>query len=465
MSRHNLENYREKVLEGSVIVTLLSLGAGPMVAQLVNVMYSVLNSFWLVLYDQLTVAVPRQVFPVQMLFGALNSLVSTAGAAFVSQYMGAGMYREVKREASRILTASLIIGVSAATFFLALRDYIFTYIVATPPEIRGEVMRYTLVSGFNIILSSISMSLSLVVNSVGETRLPSLINITSVTVNTILDPVFILGIGFVPRFGAMGAALTDTIGLSLSIAGLSTLIKRRIPEAMPSLVLDFPRDWLGKVLRIGGPVTLSMSTNSLAFIIQQRMVNEFGVLVATAYSIGMIVLDLADGIMWGLLGSIAIIVGQSLGAGNIKRAREAAIKGTLFVASIVALGVTVIYPFRLSIISVFTSNPQVQALSMEFLDTILVGLPFFAMFIAGMNIGRGSGSTLIPTVLGMFRLWALRIALSYLLAFLMGMGPQGLWIGIMLSNVVAGLLMLLWVSLGKWARPIIKTHGKTPAEP
>ncbi|MEM0234704.1 MATE family efflux transporter [Thermofilum sp.] len=262
----------------------------------------------------------------------------------------------------------------------------------------------------------------------------------------------------------MGAALTDTIGLSLSIIGLYTLIKRRIPEAMPSLVLDFPREWLVKVLRIGGPVTLSMSTNSLAFIIQQRMVNEFGVLVTTAYSIGMIVLDLADGIMWGLLGSIAIIVGQSLGAGNIKRAREAAIKGTLFVASIVALGVTVIYPFRLSIISVFTSNPKVQSLSMEFLDTILVGLPFFAMFIAGMNIGRGSGSTLIPTVLGMFRLWALRIALSYLLAFLMGMGPRGLWIGIMLSNVVGGLIMLVWVSLGKWAKPIIKTHGKTPAE-
>ena len=188
-----------------------------------------------------------------MLFGALNSLVSTAGAAFVSQYMGAGMYREVKRESSRILTASLIIGVSVATLFLALRDYIFTYIVATPPEIRDEVMRYTLVSGFNIILSSISMSLSLIVNSIGETRLPSLINIASVTVNTVLDPVFILGIGFVPRFGAMGAALTDTIGLSLSIAGLYTLIKRRIPEAMPSLVLDFPREWLVKVLRIGGP--------------------------------------------------------------------------------------------------------------------------------------------------------------------------------------------------------------------
>lgn len=151
------------------------------------------------------------------------------------------MYREVKREASRIFTASLIIGVSVATLFLALRDYIFTYIVATPPEIRGEVMRYTLVSGFNIILSSISMSLSLIVNSIGETRLPSLINIDSVTVNTVLDPVFILGIGFVPRFGAMGAALTDTVGLSLSIIGLYTLIKRRIPEAMPSLVLDFSK--------------------------------------------------------------------------------------------------------------------------------------------------------------------------------------------------------------------------------
>ncbi len=455
MSRSRLDEYRQRVLEGSIITSLLRLGAPPMAAQLAHVAYSVLNSLWLTLYSEVAIAVPRQVFPVTFAFNALMIMLTTAGTSLVSQYVGARMYGSVKAEASRLFTAALLFSSTSAAAFYALRPLIFGKLVASPPEILDEVMRYTAVSAANIVLSSVSSILTVVVTSVGETRLTSAINVAAVAVNAVLDPVFILGLGPVPRMGAMGSALTDTIGLAISSTSLFLLIRRRILEITPAPTLSFTQQWFATVARIGGPVSLTMLTNSLAFMTQVRMVNEFGVHVATAYSIGFIVLDIVDAAMWGLSGSIAIIVGQCLGAGELKRAKEAAIKGSLFTASLVALGALAMYPVKENVVRVFTSNPAVVKHSLEFLDTILIGLPSFALFIAGNNAARGAGRTLIPTAIGLARLWLVRIGLSYVLAFALGLGAAGIWLGIMLSNVAGGIPVLAWLALADWAKPVI----------
>ncbi len=455
VSGSRLDEYRESVLKGSVIASLLRLGAPPMVAQLAHVAYSVFNSLWLTLYSEAAIAVPRQVFPVSFAFNAILIMFTTAGTSLVSQFVGARMYSKVKEEASRLLTATLAFSSFLAAAFYVSRPLIFGKLVASPPEILDEVMRYTAVTAINMVLSSISSALTVLVSSVGETRLTSAINIAAVAVNTVLDPLFILGLGPLPRLGAMGSALTDTIGLAISSASLFLLIKRRIPEITPVPALNFTFQWFVTVARIGGPVALTMLTNSLAFMTQIRMVNEFGIHVATAYSIGFIVLDIVDAAMWGLSGSIAIIVGQCLGAGELKRAKEAAIKGSLFIASLVALGALAMYPVKEGVVRIFTSNPLVIKHSLEFLDTILLGLPFFALFIAGNNAARGAGKTLIPTAIGLARLWLVRIGLSYVLAFALGWGAAGIWLGIMLSNVAGGMLVLAWLALADWAKPVI----------
>lgn len=450
-----MDEYRERVLRGSVVTSLLRLGAPPMVAQLARVAYSVFNSLWLTLYSEAAIAVPRQVFPVSFAFNAVLIMFTTAGTSLISQLVGARMYGRVREEASRLLTATLALSSVSATAFYASRPLIFGKLVASPPEILGEVMRYTAVTAVNMVLSSVSLTLTVLVSSVGETRLTSVINVAAVAVNTVLDPLFILGIGPLPRLGAMGSALTDTIGLTISSASLFLLIRRGIPEITPAPTLSFTPQWFATVARIGGPVALTMLLNSLAFMTQVRMVNEFGVNVAAAYSIGFIVLDIVDAAMWGLSGSIAIIVGQCLGASELRRAKEAAIKGSLFIASLVALGALAMYPVRENVVRVFTSNPAVVKNSVEFLNTILFGLPFFALFIAGNNAARGAGRTLIPTAIGLARLWLVRIGLSYVLAFTLSWGPAGIWLGIMLSNVVGGMLLLAWLALADWAKPVI----------
>jgi Na+-driven multidrug efflux pump len=89
-----------------------------------------------------------------------------------------------------------------------------------------------------------------------------------------------------------------------------------------------------------------------------------------------------------------------------------------------------------------------------FLQTILLTLPFFSLFSIALSIGRGSGHTLFPTILGIFRLWGFRITLGYILAFILGMGSMGIWVSIAISNLI-GIIAIIWIKYGKWAKAII----------
>lgn len=456
-SKTRLDDYRERILTGNIIVVLLRLGTPQMVAQLANIAYSVMNSLWLSLFSENAIAVPRQVFPVQMFYSAAINALNVAGTSLVSQYIGARMYSEVRRESSRILTASVVIGACISAAFFVTRPLVFTYVVSTPPEIYGYTMDYTALTSLNILLASSSMALTTVLVSAGETRLPSTISMVSVAVNSLLDPVFILGLGPFPRMGPAGSALTDTIGLSISNLLLLHVFRRRLPELMPRFARDFSPAWVKLVIRIGGPVALMSCLNSLAFMTQLRLVNAFGVNVATAYAIGFLVLDIADAALWGLSGAIAVIVGQCIGAGERRRAKEGAFKCALFVSSLVALGAGALYVVKPAIVSFFSQNPEVVSESLEFLDTILLGLPFFAFFMSGFSAARGAGRTFAATAINIGRLWLVRVGLSYVLAFPLNWGSQGVWTGIMLSNVVGASLMAIWLSTD-WAKPVIANN-------
>jgi len=459
-----IEEYRQRVVEGPLIPTLLRLGVPPLLSQLVGVAYNVLNSLWLSWYSEVAVAVPRQVRSVEFLFSALTSVLSTAGTAVISQLVGAGRFAEVRREVSRLFTASLGVGIAAACAYFSLRPLIFKHVVATPPEIYGDVMGYTAVSALNVALATVTASLTTALSAIGETRLPSLVNLLGMLLNTALDPIFVLGIGPVPRLGPVGSALTDTIGLLTSLSLLLYLFNSRFRELRPRLTADFDAPWAWLVLRIGGPAGLTTALNSTAFMLQQRLVNEFGVGVATAYSIGFVVIDLANAALWGLTGSISIIVGQLIGAGELRRAKASALKGSLFISSIVALSSAAMYEVREPIVRAFASSPAVVAEAVRFLDTILLGLPFFALFMCGFSAARGAGRTVDATVLSFIRIWVLRLGLSYLLALPMGWGPLGIWVGMMVSNVAGGLIMAGWLLLADWARPAIGDPARGPQE-
>jgi len=450
--------YRDKIVNGPIIRTIFWLGLPPLINQLVIVAYNVADTYWLSSYSEITVAVPRQMWPVLMLFQALAMALTTASLSMVSQYIGARAYKKASLEASRFFTASFIAGAVLSISLLTLRSLVFTWVVSTPPEIYEDVMKYSGVIAFDIFFNYIALTYTTLLQSVGDTKRPAIVNVTSVGINILLDPLFVLGIGPFPRLGVVGAALTDVVGKVISVSALTYILRKNYPELKITFTKKIDAEWTRLVLRIGLPILTLGFMNGFAFLMQLRLVNMLGIIVATAFSIGFVTMDIVDAALWGLSGAPAIMIGQSLGAGNRKRAREVAFKAALLICAIMVLGACILYPIRRTVVDVFADAPDILNEAELFLQTLLPTLPIFGLFVNGMSTGRGSGHTMFPTAVGIMRLWGIRLGLGYLLAFTLGIGSLGIWLAIGLSNVVGGLISILWIKYGNWAEPVVKKN-------
>ncbi|MEM3459089.1 MAG: MATE family efflux transporter [Candidatus Bathyarchaeia archaeon] len=450
-----ISKYRDKIVSGPIIRTIFWLGLPPLVNQLVVVTYNVADAYWLSSYNEIAVAVPRQMWPVLMLFQALVMALTTACLSMVSQYIGGKAYKKASLEASRFFTVAFLAGAMLSLSLLTLRGLIFTWVVSTPPEIFEDVMRYSGVIAFDVFFNYIALTYTTLLQSVGDTKRPAIVNVVSVGINVILDPFFVLGIGPFPRLGVMGAALTDVLGKLISISALTYLLRRDYPELKIRFTKEIDAEWVRLFLRIGLPILTLGLTNGFAFLMQLRLVNMLGIFAATAFSIGFVIMDIVDAALWGLSGAPAIMIGQSLGAGNRERAREVAFKAALLIFSLMVLVAGIIYPIRGVVVDVFADDPNIVNETELFMQMLLPTLPFFGLFANAMSTGRGSGHTLFPTAVGVSRLWGIRLALGYVLAFTLAMGSLGVWLAFAVSNVIGGVVSILWIKYGNWAEAVV----------
>lgn len=456
---HTISKYREKIVNGPIIRTLVWLGLPPLVNQLVIVAYNIADVYWLSNYSEVTVAVPRQMWPLIMLFQSLAMALTTACLSIVTQYVGGRVYKRASLEASRFFTVCFFAGAVLSFALLAFRGAIFTWITYTPAEIFDDVMKYSAVIAFDIFFNYIAITYTTLLQSIGDTKRPAIINVIAVSINVFLDPFLILGIGPLPRLGVVGAAATDVMGKIISITALTYMLRKNYPDFKATFTKDINLEWTRLVLHIALPVLALNLMNGFAFLTQQRLINSFGIVAATAYSIGFVIMDIVDAALMGLSGAPAVMIGQNLGANNPKRAKEVAFKAALFICFLILVGASIIYPVRRSIADIFADDPKILNETDSFLQILMPSLPFFGMFMSAMSVGRGSGHTLFPTVLGILRFWGIRIGLGYILAFTLNMGSLGIWSATAISNFFCGTAAVLWIKYGNWAKAVIKRNS------
>ncbi|MEM4551305.1 MAG: MATE family efflux transporter [Thermosphaera sp.] len=461
----SLGKYRENILNGPIGKTLLWLGLPLMLVQLVNISYNLVDSFWLSRYNEIALAVPRQVWPTFMFLNSIIHGLMTANLAIISQLIGGRRYDEAHKTVSQFITVALVLNIGLAIAYFYSRPYIFKHLVQTPLALYDDVLGYSGVISLDIILSALTLSYSTILQSIGDTRTPAYVNLVAAFTNFILDPPFIIGLSIneslvIPPMGAVGAAVATVLSRFAGLAALILFLRRRYPYLAPRLTRRLDKNWVLMSLKIGAPVTLMMSSNSLAFMFQNALINQYGEFVAAAAAIGFLLMDLADAFLWGFTSSVAVMIGQSLGANLTNRAKRVARIASLYISVSTGIAALIVYVFRNYFIGIFAQNSIVYEEAQRFVALFLPSLPFFTLFFIGMSVGRGAGKTLIPTIMGMVRLWGIRLALGYFLSFTMGLGTMGIWISMAISNYLSGIAMYLWVHNGSWAISLFASQEK-----
>jgi Na+-driven multidrug efflux pump len=141
----------------------------------------------------------------------------------------------------------------------------------------------------------------------------------------------------------------------------------------------------------------------------------------------------------------ATMVGQALGAKNPERAERAVWKAGFY--NMIFLG-------TVGLLFIFFA-PNVAQYGIDCLRIVAYGFLFYAY---GMVLGQsfnGAGDTWTPTVINLFVFWLWEIPLAYVLSVLLGLGPRGVFISMMVAFSTLAVVSAAVFRRGRWKRKVV----------
>ena len=149
-------------------------------------------------------------------------------------------------------------------------------------------------------------------------------------------------------------------------------------------------------------------------------------------------------------GATATLVGQNLGAARPERSAKSAWIGSgLYFLILLGFG-CVFFSLAPSVIRIFNGNPQIVAVGAVYLRMRTFGYLFLALAMVMTGALNGAGDTLTPMIILGVSLLAVQVPLALVLPLFTAEGTMGIWLAILIAQVIQGVALAGWFVTGRW---------------
>lgn len=269
--------------------------------------------------------------------------------------------------------------------------------------------------------------------------------------NMILDPILIFGWGPFPQLGIEGAAIATLIGRGVGVSiqfwmmfhGSKHLrVFREQIRIHGETLANIVRTSLGGI----GQMIVAM----LSWIFIMRILADFGITVVAGATIAMRIMMFTLMPAWGMSNAVATLVGQNLGADKPDRAER-----SVWVTGVWNMGfliiVSIIYNLYSDVlVGFFTEEAEVIAVGSLWLTIVSYSYFIYGWWMVATQAFNGSGDTVTPTKINLVFFWFIQIPLSYVMAKVLGLGYNGVFWAIFVSETSVGIFTLWLFTRGKW---------------
>ena len=201
--------------------------------------------------------------------------------------------------------------------------------------------------------------------------------------------------------------------------------------------------------RIALPVALENVIMNTAQITSTRIVAPLGTVSVAANSLSITAESLCYMPGYGIASAATAVVGQSIGAGRKDLTKKIGWISTALGMAVMTGSGILLYVFAPYMIGFLSPDPAVVELGTQVLRIEAFAEPFFAANIVANGVLRGGGDTLVPAVMSLVSMWAIRIPLALYLAPRIGL--RGVWIGMAVELTARGVMFLIRLAQGKYA--------------
>lgn len=445
--------------KGSISRNILSLALPMTAAQLVNVLYSVVDRMYLGRLpgsSHLALTGLGITIPIVSIIMGLANLCGTGGAPLCSICRGQGDDDEAERIMGNSFTLLIVLGIAGTAFFLLLKRPIL-YLFGASDDTFSYADDYMTIYLCGTLFVMIGLGMNPFINAQGFGRTGMMTVILGAAVNIVLDPIFI----FVLNLGVKGAALATVISQGISAAWVLWFLTRG--QAILKLRLSCMRLCPRRAKRI---FSLGLSgffmnmTNSLVQVVCNATLQSYG---GDLYVGIMTIINSLREVftmpVQGLTNGSQPVTGYNYGAGEYHRVRQ---------SIRFSVGVTVAYAAAFWALAMAAPGLLIRIFTGE-AHVVEQGIPamriYFALFIpmslqmAGQAIFVSLGRSKQAVFFSLLRKAVINAPLTVILPI--WMGTTGVFAAEAISQLVGGLACFITMYLTVY-RPLGKLKDGAP---
>ncbi len=431
-----------------ILKELIKISYPIMIVNIIQSLYILIDLFFLGKLSKEALIAPGMTFSVFYFFVVFGIGFSSAGATMLSQAFGDNENKKkIGYLTSQIFFLNLLLGIifSLLSFFLA---RIVLNLINIPSGIIYEyTYSYYRIIASGLFLSFITMTFSSVFRAIGNTKLPLLIQVISVSINLILDPIFI----FTLDMGVVGAAWATNIAKLISATvSIIILLKNKSIVRIRIKEMKITKKVFKMQLNIGFYSSLGYAISALGLTTVQGIINGFGPDTIAALSICNRINSFFTVPTIAMGQAVSVLVGKYLGANREDKAVTSVNMGMLFCS--LTTGIAMIYLFFRghTFIKIFSTQQNVIEIGMQFFHYVTFSVFLFGLFTVFSGAFTGGGVTKPILVFAIIRLWGIRVPLAYLLPTVFNLGLTGFWYALISSNLIVSIIAFILYYKGIW---------------
>ncbi len=381
--------------------------------------------------------------------------LSAATSAVISRRIGEKRPQKAAESAFQAILLAFLISLAIAIPGVYFARDILILMDASDETVAIGTPYTRIMIGGNVVIMLLFI-INAIFRSAGDAAISFRVLAIANILNIILDPVLINGWGPIPAFGVKGAAIATNIGRGMAVLYQLYLLffgKLRIRISLKQV--NFKFSIMQRIINLsyGGIGQHLIATSS--WIILIWILNGYGESLVAGYTVAIRIIMFALLPSWGLSNAAATLVGQNLGAGKPQRAEKSIWLSAT--ANLIFLGTIslILILFPQLPVNFLVKDESIAVHAIKATRFISYG---FVMYGVGMVLSQsinGSGDTRTPTIINLFSYWIVQVPIAYFLAELLFMGPDGVYISIILAESMLTTLSYIIIKRGKWKTNIV----------
>jgi putative MATE family efflux protein len=439
--------------EGSIPVGLFRFALPILFANVLQSLNASVNSVWVgrFLGEAALTATSNANVVMFLLIGAAFG-VALAATILIGQWIGANNIPETKRVVGTSATFFAGISVAMAVAGLILSRPLLIA-MSTPAASLDLAVAYMRVIFLALPFLYMYAFVGAMLRGAGDSKTPFLFMLLSVGLDIGLNPVFIFGVGPIPRLGIAGSALATFVAQAVSLTALIRHLYRRrhlLVLHQDELAL-LKVDWavVATLVRKGIPMSAQLLVLSLSGVLMITLVNRFGVDTTAAFGAALQIWNYIQMPAFAVGMGASAMTAQNVGAGKWERvtriARVAVLYNVLLTCSIVAA----IELLNTHVFGLFLPAGSASLAIATHLNRVVTGsFVFFGIAVALFGVVRATGAVVAPLVILAIALLAVRFPVAE--AFLGRFQVDAVWWSFPISSALTALLALLYYRFGGW---------------